>query len=94
MTLTPPAESLTTRTARAAQWRLIRSAARSGTVRGGWFALRVCAPHILQDLCNGLSVAIGTALFFAAHYLGLRLPDSLATDAPAPSFQSRSIRKI
>lgn len=62
--------------------------------RGAWFAVRVWAPHIVQDLCNGLSFAIGTALFFAAHYLGLRLPGSLATEAPVPPFQSRSIRKI
>lgn len=62
--------------------------------RGAWFAVRVWAPHVVQDLCNGLSFAIGTALFFAAHYLGLRLPGSLATDAPARFFQSRSIRKI
>ena len=62
--------------------------------RGAWFAVRVWAPHMVQDLCNGLSFAIGTALFFAAHDLGLRLPGSLATEAPAPPFQSRSIRKI
>jgi hypothetical protein len=50
-------------------------------------------PHVVQDLCNGLSFAVGTTLFFAAHYLGLRLPGSLATEAAQP-FQSRSIRKI
>jgi GT2 family glycosyltransferase len=45
--------------------------------RGTWFAMRVWAPHVVQHLCNGLSVVIGTALFFSAHYLGLRLPGGL-----------------
>jgi GT2 family glycosyltransferase len=48
--------------------------------RGAWFAVRVWAPHIVQDLCNGLSFAVGTALFFAAHYLGLHLPGGLSTE--------------
>jgi hypothetical protein len=62
--------------------------------RGAWFAVKVWALHIVQDLCNGLSFAIGTALFFAGRYLGLHLPGGLATDASAAPFQSRSIRKI
>jgi GT2 family glycosyltransferase len=49
--------------------------------RGAWFAVRALALRVLQDLCNGLSFAVGTALFFAAHYLGLRLPGGLPTDS-------------
>jgi len=48
--------------------------------RGAWFALRVWPMHVLHHLCNGLSFAIGTVLFLAAHHLRLRLPHSLATD--------------
>jgi GT2 family glycosyltransferase len=49
--------------------------------RGCWFAVRVWALHVGQDLCNGLSFAVGTALFFAARYLGLRLPGGLSTES-------------
>jgi GT2 family glycosyltransferase len=45
--------------------------------RGTWFAMRVSVPHVVQHLCNGLSVATGTALFFSARYLGLHLPGGL-----------------
>jgi GT2 family glycosyltransferase len=49
--------------------------------RGCWFAVRVWALHVGQDLCNGLSFVVGTALFFAARYLGLRLPGGLSTES-------------
>lgn len=52
--------------------------------RGAWFAARVWALHALHHLCNGLSFATGTALFFAAHYLGVRLPGALSQDAWRP----------
>ena len=34
--------------------------------------------HFVHNLCNGLSFAVGTVLFFAAS-LGVRLPGSLPT---------------
>jgi uncharacterized RDD family membrane protein YckC len=49
--------------------------------RGAWFTVKVWALRVVQDLCNGLSFAIGTALFFAAQYLGLRLPGGLPTES-------------
>ena len=48
--------------------------------RGAWFAVKVRALHIVQDLCNGLSFAVGTALFLAARHVGLRLPGALPTE--------------
>jgi GT2 family glycosyltransferase len=58
--------------------------------RGAWFAARVWAPHVVQDLCNGLSFAIGTALFLAGNYLGLRLPGGLSTESWSATPQPRS----
>jgi GT2 family glycosyltransferase len=49
--------------------------------RGAWFAIRVWAMHVVHDLCNGLSFAIGTGLFFAARYLGVHLPGGLSTES-------------
>ena len=46
--------------------------------RGVWFVTRVWAMHLIHNLCNGLSFAVGSVLFFAAS-LGLRLPGSLPT---------------
>jgi len=46
--------------------------------RGAWFATRVWVMHLIHNLCNGLSFAVGTVLFFAAS-LGVRLPGSLPT---------------
>jgi tetratricopeptide (TPR) repeat protein len=46
--------------------------------RGAWFVARVWAMHLVHNLCNGLSFAVGTVLFFAAT-LGVRLPGSLPT---------------
>ena len=46
--------------------------------RGAWFTTRVWAMHLVQNLCNGLSFAIGTALFFAAS-AGVCLPGGLPT---------------
>ena len=46
--------------------------------RGAWFVMRAWAMHLVHHLCNGLSFALGTALFFTAS-LGLRLPGSLPT---------------
>jgi GT2 family glycosyltransferase len=46
--------------------------------RGVWFAARVWVMHLVHNLCNGLSFAIGTALFCFAS-LGFRLPGGLAT---------------
>jgi glycosyltransferase involved in cell wall biosynthesis len=48
--------------------------------RGAWFAIRVWALRIVQDLCNGLSFAVGTALFLAGHFLGVRLPGGLSPE--------------
>jgi GT2 family glycosyltransferase len=52
--------------------------------RGAWFAVRVGALRIIQDLGNGLSFAVGTALFFAARAGGVRLPGGLATKPWGP----------
>jgi len=46
--------------------------------RGAWFATRVWVMHLVHNLCNGFSFAVGTVLFFAAS-LGVRLPGSLPT---------------
>ncbi|MFN7917495.1 MAG: glycosyltransferase [Vicinamibacterales bacterium] len=53
-------------------------------VRGGWFAVRVVAAHVLHHLCNGVSFVAGT-LLYQARRLGIDLPGSLPLDAmPAP----------
>ncbi len=49
--------------------------------RGASFAARAWCLHTLQHLYNGLSFAVGTVLFVAARYLGLRLPGALAVEA-------------
>jgi GT2 family glycosyltransferase len=46
--------------------------------RGAWFVARAWVMHLVHNLCNGLSFAVGTVLFFAAS-LGVRLPGSLPT---------------
>jgi GT2 family glycosyltransferase len=46
--------------------------------RGAWFVARAWVMHFVHNLCNGLSFAVGTVLFFAAS-LGIRLPGSLPT---------------
>jgi GT2 family glycosyltransferase len=46
--------------------------------RGAWFVTRVWVMHLVHNLCNGVSFAVGTVLFFAAN-LGVRLPGSLPT---------------
>jgi GT2 family glycosyltransferase len=46
--------------------------------RGAWFVTRAWVMHLVHNLCNGLSFAVGTLLFFAAS-LGVRLPGSLPT---------------
>ena len=46
--------------------------------RGAWFVTRAWVMHLVHNLCNGLSFAVGTVLFFAAS-LGVRLPGSLPT---------------
>jgi hypothetical protein len=46
--------------------------------RGAWFVTSVWAMHLVHNLCNGVSFAVGTLLFCAAS-LGVRLPGSLAT---------------
>jgi glycosyltransferase involved in cell wall biosynthesis len=52
--------------------------------RGAWFATRVWVMHLIHNLCNGLSFAVGTVLFFAAS-LGVGLPGSLPTTPWSPS---------
>jgi GT2 family glycosyltransferase len=49
--------------------------------RGAWFAARAFLLRVLQDLCNGLSFAAGTALFFSAHHLGRHLPGALSPES-------------
>jgi hypothetical protein len=46
--------------------------------RGAWFVTRVWVMHLVHNLCNGLSFAVGTVLFFAASF-GVRLGGSLPT---------------
>ena len=53
---------------------LFLSAARR-VVRGE--SLRVWLLRFVEDLCNGVSFAVGTVLFIAARHLGLRLPGGL-----------------
>ena len=52
-----------------------------GRTRGSWFAVRVWPLHLLQLLCNGLSYAVGSALFLLARYVGVHLPYALPIDA-------------
>ena len=57
--------------------------------RGLWFACRVFPMHLLHHLCNGLSFALGSAIFYSSR-AGLKLPgalplsrwDSKTTDPP------------
>ena len=58
--------------------------------RGAWFAVRVGGLRVVQDVCNGLSFAIGTVLFLASRYLGLRLPGGLSTESWSASPQPRA----
>ena len=45
--------------------------------RGFWFAVRVAPLHFLYHLYNGLSFVVGSTLYLALRYLGLRLPGAL-----------------
>ena len=58
--------------------------------RGAWFAARAFVLRLLQDLGNGLSFAVGTALYFSAHHLGRRLPGALSSE----SWTARLSRQI
>ena len=49
--------------------------------RGIWFVVRAYALRVLHDLGNGLSFAVGTALFVVAHHLGWRLPGALSVES-------------
>jgi hypothetical protein len=49
--------------------------------RGLWFVLRVFPVHYLYHLYNGLSFAVGTALFAIRRWTGIRLPGSLPIEA-------------
>jgi glycosyltransferase involved in cell wall biosynthesis len=58
--------------------------------RGAWFALRVVPAHFLYHLYNGFSFLVGSSLFLARRWLGVRLPGALplrtweGTLSPAP----------
>jgi glycosyltransferase involved in cell wall biosynthesis len=45
--------------------------------RGRWFVARVIPLHYLYHLYNGLSFAVGTALFMCTRWTGIRLPGAL-----------------
>jgi len=45
--------------------------------RGLWFACRVFPLHLLHHLCNGLSFAIGSAIFYSATRIGVALPGAV-----------------
>jgi GT2 family glycosyltransferase len=47
--------------------------------RGVWFTVRWFPLHVLHHLCNGVSFAAGTTLYWASRF-GLRLPGSLPVD--------------
>lgn len=53
--------------------------------RGIWFALRVIPLHVLYHLYNGLSFAVGAALFVGARRFGVRLPGALPAHAMPPA---------
>ena len=53
----------------AAQWPLLRFFART---RGGGFALGVLAGQVLHHLCNGVSLVVGTTLWFSQRLWGWR----------------------
>jgi GT2 family glycosyltransferase len=70
--------------------------------RGGSFVVRAWLMHTLHHLYNGLSFAIGTALFCVARFSGLKVPGALAADswsagrsrsAPAVTFARRIRRR-
>jgi cellulose synthase/poly-beta-1,6-N-acetylglucosamine synthase-like glycosyltransferase len=52
--------------------------------RGLWFAVRVVPVHSLHHVCNGVSAAVGTALYVGGR-LGLSLPGVLPRDSWEPS---------
>jgi len=56
-------------------WRLYAFLARR---RGLWFAVRAFPVHVLHHLANGVSFAIGAALFVGARTFGLRTRATLA----------------
>ena len=45
--------------------------------RGIWFVMRVVPLHYLYHLCNGLSFAVGTALYTCTRWTGVQLPWAL-----------------
>ena len=47
--------------------------------RGGLFASRVAAVHLIHHLCNGISFVVGTLLHLGGRF-GVRLPGALPTD--------------
>jgi glycosyltransferase involved in cell wall biosynthesis len=56
--------------------------------RGLWFAVRVFPVHYLYHLYNGLSFAVGTALYLIRRSTGLALPGSLPVEAWTGSLES------
>lgn len=52
--------------------------------RGILFTLGVFPLHVLLHLYNGISFAVGVALFVSARRLGIRLPGALPAYAPHP----------
>lgn len=48
--------------------------------RGAWFVARVIPLHYVYHLYNGLSFAVGTALFTCTRWTGVRLPGALPLD--------------
>ena len=66
----------------ATQWSLLRWFAR---IRGRRFALGVLAAQFVHHLCNGLSFAIGVALWAAQRLLGWRTRWTLPADPWGPS---------
>lgn len=48
--------------------------------RGALFAVRAWPLQVLHHLCNGVSLAAGTALFVGAHYFDVQLPGALPLD--------------
>jgi GT2 family glycosyltransferase len=45
--------------------------------RGPWFAARVFPVHVLHHLCNGISFAIGSVLYYTAYRVGTMMPGTL-----------------
>jgi len=70
----------------AANWPLLRAFA---SARGRRFALGVLAGQIVHHLCNGVSLIVGTTLWFSQRLWGCRTEWTIPADAWSPGLARR-----